>query len=289
MGTDDGSVDPGVGRDVDGRDDHAARYGAVPPLQVEEPPVGLQQPVRRAAVIPVIDGKRRQVFALVHHPLQRVRKLILVPRPSTGPHKGFQSRHERPGPGEIIDPGDGEIRYGAFGFLHQPGDPAGRDFHQAVSAEIAGDLLHTDRVARRFLAQEGVIRQIDDIAQHDQDGLVVHEGPALMHGVADSEGLPLHDVPGFEVIPSVDEVSDGVSRGGDDQHDLSDTQAGYLVEDVFEYRLPRNGDHGLGGFERDGAQSAAAAGDGNDGFHGTPLRVCALSRRHGPGPKRTVQ
>ena len=61
-----------------------------------------------------------------------------------------------------------------------------------------------------------------------------------------------------------------------------DTQVGYLVEDVFEYRLARDGDHGLGGIGRDGAQSAAAAGNGNDRFHGSPLSVCALSRRNTP-------
>ena len=288
VGADDGPVDPGVGCDVYRRNDHAAGDVATPPVQVEQPPVGLQQTVRRAAVVQVVDFKGDQAFALFHHPLQGVRQLILVPGPSAGPYQGFQSFHERPRTGETVDPGDREIRHGMIGFLHQPGDPPAFDLDQSVPAQVTGDPLDADGVAARLVGKESEIRKIDDVSQQDQKRLVVHEVPAQVHGVSDPERLALHDVPGFEVVTPVDEPADGVTRWRDHQHDVADTHAGNLVEQVFQHRLAGDGNHGLGGIQREGVQSAAAASDGNDGFHGTSLRVCSLSRRNAPGPKRTV-
>ena len=140
-------------------------------------------------------------------------------------------------------------------------------------------------MARRFFAQEGIIRQVDDIAQYDQDGAVIQQAAALVHGVTDPERLALYDVPGLKLVTLIDKAADGVSRWGDDQYDLADTQTSNLFEDVLEHRLPRDGNQGLGGSWRDRAQPASAARNGDDGLHGTPLRVYALSRRHGPGPK----
>ena len=282
-------MDPGVVRDVHRRNDHAAGNVATPPVQVEQPPVGLQQTLRRAAIVQIVDFEGGQAFALFNHPLQGVRQLILVPGPSAGPYEDVQSFHERSGTGETVDPGDREIRHGVVGFLHQPGNPPVLDLDQSVPAKVTCDPLDADGVTGRFVGQEREIRKIYDVAQQDQERFVIHEVPAQVHGVSDSERLMLHDVPGFEVIPPVDVLANNVTRRRDHQHDVADAHAGYLVEQVFQHRLTGDGDHGLGGFQREGAQSATAASDGNDGFHGTSLRVCTLSRRNAPGPKRTVQ
>ena len=176
-----------------------------------------------------------------------------------------------------------------IGFLHQPGDPSVLDFNQSVPAQVTGDPLDADGVAGWRPGQESEIGKINDVSQQDQERLVIHEVRTQVHGVSDPERLALHDVPGFEVVPPFDVPADGVPRWRDHQHDVADAHAGYLVEQVFQYRPAGDGDHGLGSFKRDGVQSAAAASDGNDGFHETSLRVCTLSRRNAPGPKRTVQ